>query len=167
MCNMKLIIASGYFNPLRPAHIEYLSLARGLGDRLIVIVNNDEQVKLKRDITFMNEADRRYIVQSLKCVDGTVMSTDVDSSVCKTIESIYNHYSNLGYIYNNDAHNSITFAKGGDRFAGEIPESLICKELGIKIVDGLGKKDGSSSELLDNYFESRVSSLRELYLGRK
>jgi hypothetical protein len=95
------------------------------------------------------------------------MSVDIDGSVCKTIESIYNHYSNLGYIYNNDAHNSITFAKGGDRFAGEIPESSICKELGIKIVDGLGKKDGSSSELLDNYFESRVSSLRELYLGRK
>jgi len=161
---MKLIIASGYFNPIRPAHIEYLSLARGLGDRLIVIINNDEQVKLKRDIPFMNEADRRYIVQSLKCVDGTVMSIDMDGSVCKTIESIYNHYSNLGYIYNNDAHNSVTFAKGGDRFAGEIPESSICKELGIKIVDGLGKKDGSSSELLDAYFKSRISSTSQPFL---
>ena len=30
---------------------------------------------------------------------------------------------------------------------GEIPESKVCKELGIQIVDGLGEKIRSSSDL--------------------
>ena len=33
------------------------------------------------------------------------------------------------------------------RFRGEIPEFKVCKELGIKIVDGLGEKIRSSSDL--------------------
>ncbi len=138
---MKLVIASGYFNPIRPVHIEYLSLAKNIGDRLIVIINNDEQIKLKKETPFMNEADRRYIVQSLKCVDGTVLSIDQDSSVSNTIKNIYEHYTGLGYAFNKDAFYSITFAKSGNRYANEIPESKICKELGIKIVDSLGNKD--------------------------
>ena len=39
------------------------------------------------------------------------------------------------------------FAKGGDRKINEIPESKICEDLGIKIVDGLGQKIRSSSDL--------------------
>ena len=156
---MKFVIASGYFNPLRPTHIEYLSLAKNLGDRLIVIVNNDEQVKLKREVPFMNERDRRMIINSLKCVDSVVMSIDKDATVCETIRDVHNFYSNLGYKFQNDVTNSIIFAKGGDRFAEEIPESSVCKELGIKIVDRLGKKDGSSSELLEDYFNARVASI--------
>ena len=42
------------------------------------------------------------------------------------------------------------FAKGGDRFAHEIPEKDLCNELGIKIVDGLGEKKNSSR----NYYDS-------------
>jgi D-beta-D-heptose 7-phosphate kinase/D-beta-D-heptose 1-phosphate adenosyltransferase len=156
---MKFVITSGYFNPIRPAHIEYLSLAKQLGDRLIVIVNNDQQVKLKREVPFMNESDRRMIVQSLKCVDGVVASTDTDKSVCKSIRDIYNYYNSIGYKLNTDSTNSMIFAKGGDRFAEEIPESSVCKELGIKIVDSLGDKHGSSGELLDDYFNHRASSL--------
>ena len=39
------------------------------------------------------------------------------------------------------------FAKGGDRTSAEIPESKICSELNIQIIDGLGKKIRSSSDL--------------------
>ncbi len=41
----------------------------------------------------------------------------------------------------------IIFAKGGDRFSYEIPEAKVCERLGIKIVDSLGKKIQSSSNL--------------------
>ena len=37
----KLVIVSGYFNPLHKGHIEYFHLAKQNGDRLLVIVNND------------------------------------------------------------------------------------------------------------------------------
>ena len=43
----KLVIASGYFNPLHKGHIEYLKRSKELGNSLIVIVNNDVQVGLK------------------------------------------------------------------------------------------------------------------------
>ena len=38
--------------------------------------------------------------------------------------------------------------RSGDRLNSEIPESKICEELGIEIVDGLGEKIQSSSELI-------------------
>ena len=40
---MKIVAASGYFNPLHMGHIEYLERAKSLGDKLIVIVNSDHQ----------------------------------------------------------------------------------------------------------------------------
>ena len=38
----KVIVASGYFDPLHIGHVDYLKLARMLGDMLVVIVNNDK-----------------------------------------------------------------------------------------------------------------------------
>ena len=40
----ELIVAvSGYFDPLHVGHLEYFKLAKQLGDKLYVIVNNDVQ----------------------------------------------------------------------------------------------------------------------------
>ena len=38
----KIVVASGYFDPIHAGHIEYLKLAKQLGGKLIVIVNNKE-----------------------------------------------------------------------------------------------------------------------------
>ena len=106
-------------------------MAKELGDKLIVIVNSDLQSKLKKGKSFMNEQDRMEIVLALKCVDEVYLSIDTDKSQCET----------LRYIKPD------IFAKGGDRMSDEIPESKVCKELGIEIVDGLGEKIRSSSDL--------------------
>ena len=37
----KIIIVSGYFNPIHKGHIDYFKMAKELGDLLFVIVNND------------------------------------------------------------------------------------------------------------------------------
>lgn len=129
---MRIVAASGYFNPLHKGHVEYLQKAKALGDKLIVIVNNDFQVKLKGSKEFMNEDERLQIVRSLSCVDMAILSADIDPTVCKTL-----------WLVRPDI-----FAKGGDRYTYEIPESKICRELGIAIVDGLGAKIQSSSWLL-------------------
>ena len=129
---MRIVAASGYFNPLHKGHVEYLERAKTLGDSLIVIVNNDFQVKLKGSKDFMDEQERLMIVRSLRCVDMAILAVDKDPTVCKSLEIIRPHI----------------FAKGGDRFTYEIPESKICRELGIAIVDGLGDKIQSSSWLL-------------------
>jgi cytidyltransferase-like protein len=130
---MKVIAASGYFNPLHKGHVEYLEMAKSLGDKLVVIVNNDHQRELKGSKPFMDEDERMYIVSALRCVDEVVLSMDMDPTVCKTLAHIKPHI----------------FAKGGDRFSTEIPEAKVCDELGITMVDGLGEKIQSSSWLLN------------------
>ena len=46
----KIVIASGYFDPIHVGHLEYLKMASELGDKLVVIVNNDKQAILKKGI---------------------------------------------------------------------------------------------------------------------
>ena len=130
--NKKNIVAvSGYFDPIHVGHLEYLELAKKIGDYLIVIVNNDFQTSLKKGKSFMNENDRVEIVSAIRCVDEVFLSIDEDSSVCKSLEHI----------------KPDIFANGGDRKLDEIPETKVMKKYNIKMVDGLGKKIRSSSDL--------------------
>ncbi|MEM4259214.1 MAG: adenylyltransferase/cytidyltransferase family protein [Candidatus Pacearchaeota archaeon] len=135
MANNEIIVAaSGYFDPLHVGHVEYLKKAKELGTKLIVIVNNTEQAILKKGFEFMPLIERAEIIKALSFVDEVFISIDKDRSVSKSLEKIKPHI----------------FAKGGDRSVGEIPETAICKELGIKIIDGLGEKIQSSSSLVKN-----------------
>lgn len=45
----KIVCVSGYFDPIHIGHIEYMKRAKELGNKLMVIVNNDEQAKLKKE----------------------------------------------------------------------------------------------------------------------
>ena len=128
---MKIVATSGYFDPLHVGHLECLELAKELGDKLIVIVNSDLQAKLKKGKSFINEQDRLKIISALKCVDEVFLSIDKDKTQCESLKYL----------------KPDIFAKGGDRTSKEIPESKICRELDIKIVDGLGEKIRSSSKL--------------------
>jgi len=135
---MKIIISSGYFDPIHIGHIQYLRLAKKLGDHHIVILNNTKQALLKKGFEFMPIEEKKEILSELGCVDSVFESVDEDKSVCKSIEEIAK--KNLNH--------KIIFAKGGDRYAGEIPEAEICRKYGIEIIDGLGPKIQSSSELV-------------------
>jgi cytidyltransferase-like protein len=130
---MKVIAVSGYFDPLHVGHIEYIQLSKKLGDKLVVILNNDKQAGLKKGKAFMPLEERKKILESLRDVDEVFVSIDDDASICKSLEAV----------------RPDIFAKGGDRFIEEIPESSICRELGIEMVDGLGKKIQSSSNFYD------------------
>ena len=128
---MKTVAISGYFDPIHVGHLEYIKEARKLGDKLIVIVNNNHQCVLKKGKPFMDEKDRLVITSSLKDVDDVFLSVDKDKTVCKSLEQT----------------KPDIFANGGDRKNYEIPESTICKKYNIQIIDGLGDKIRSSSDL--------------------
>ena len=130
--NGKIKIAvSGYFDPIHVGHLEYLKMAKSLGDILVVIVNNNNQCVLKKGKFFMDEKDRLEIVKAIKYVDEVFLSVDEDRTVCKSLELIRPNI----------------FANGGDRSTDEVPETLVCKKHDIKMVDGLGEKIRSSSSL--------------------
>lgn len=136
----KAIIVSGYFNPIHKGHLEYFNNAKALADELFVIVNNDLQRGLKGSKEFQKEDERLFIVQNIKAVDKAIISLDTDRTVCVSIKSLYEKY--------NDTY-EFGFANGGDQNNDSIPEVPICKELGIKLIDGLEDKIQSSSWLLD------------------
>ena len=126
-----LVAVSGYFDPIHVGHIEFINNAKKLGDWLVVIVNNNNQCALKKGKYFMDEKDRVLIVKNIKAVDEVFLSIDEDKTVCKSLKKV----------------NPDVFANGGDRKNYEIPESKVCKENNIQIIDGLGDKIRSSSDL--------------------
>ena len=128
---MIVVAVSGYFDPIHVGHLEYLKLAKQLGDKLVVIVNNDKQTILKKGKSFMNEKDRMEIVSALQCVDEVFLSIDDDKSVCKSLEFL----------------KPSIFANGGDRSLSEMPETAVMEKYSIKMVDGLGAKIRSSSKI--------------------
>ena len=128
---MRTVAISGYFDPIHVGHLEYIIEAKKLGDKLIVIVNNNHQCVLKKGKPFMDENDRVTIVSSIKYVDEVFLSIDKDKTVCKSLEKI----------------KPTIFANGGDRKNYEIPESVTCNKYNIEIIDGLGEKIRSSSDL--------------------
>ena len=128
---LTVVAVSGYFDPIHVGHLEYLELAKKLGDKLIVIINNNLQAELKKGAAFMDEKDRMQIVAALRCVDEVFLSIDKDKSVCKSLEYI----------------KPDIFANGGDRSLEEIPETAVMKKYNIKMIDGLGLKVRSSSDL--------------------
>ena len=128
---MKTVAISGYFDPIHVGHLEYIELSKRMGDYLVVIVNNNHQCKLKKGKHFMDERDRIKIVESIKGVDEVFLSIDSDKTVCKSLEKI----------------KPDIITNGGDRDNQAIPESIVCKKYGIELLDGMGKKIRSSSDL--------------------
>ena len=90
---MKIIITSGYFDPLHVGHIELLKLAKAFGDKLVVILNSDEQCILKKGKPFMPQEERRIIVESLKFVDEVLLSVDKDKTCIESIKAIAKKYN--------------------------------------------------------------------------
>ena len=144
----KIVFVSGYFIFLHVGHIEYFRKARKLGDELIVILNNDEQQKLKYGRIIVPEMERMEVINALSDVGYCYLSIDKDRTVCKSLEHFYNQY-----VKNNSNNNEMIFANGGDRFSDNIPEFKLCNDLGIEMVFnvGHGGKVRSSSDLIKNY----------------
>ena len=69
-----IVMTNGCFDILHAGHVQYLTAARNLGDRMIVAVNDDASVKrLKGSTRPVNTlADRMAVLAALECVDWVV-----------------------------------------------------------------------------------------------
>lgn len=141
-----IVAVSGYFNPLHVGHLDMIEMAKKLGDKLVVIVNNDYQVKLKGSVPFMTLADRVRIIKALRAVDEVFVSIDRDKTVCKSLSKI----------------RPDIFANGGDRHTlNDVPEYPVCQKLNISMVDGLGKKIRASSELIKKAAAAKIIAVKK------
>jgi len=135
----KLVIVSGYFNPLHKGHLELFRKAKEAGDLLCVIVNNDIQRELKGSQFFQDQDERVEIIRELTMVDMAWISIDKDKTQNETLKMLVNKF--YGTM-------KLAFANGGDQNNDNIPEAEICRQFGIELIDGLGDKIQSSSWLL-------------------
>lgn len=133
---MKIVIVSGYFNPLHGGHLDMIEAAAKLGDRLVVIVNNDKQQLLKKGKIILDEANRLRLLRALKGVDSVVLSVDEDPTIIQTLEMVARQHPG----------DELIFANGGDRdSAKEVPEAAICEQYNIAMVFDAGGTEKADS----------------------
>ncbi len=136
---VRWVAVSGGFDPLHIGHVRMFREARKLGDRLLVIMNNDHWLRMKKGFVFMPQKERAEIIRHLPFVDKVVFTDhkkdDEDRSVSRTLANI----------------RPTVFANGGDRVSKNVPEVSVCRELGIKMVFnvGVGGKVQSSSWMVN------------------
>ena len=138
----KTVLVSGGFDPVHIGHVRMFEEAKKLGDELVVLLNNDNWLRLKKGYAFMPEHERKEIIEAFHSVDRVVLTSHEentkDISISKDLQAIRPHI----------------FAKGGDRHPSGVPipspEVLVCDEIGCEIVYdiGFGGKVQSSSELV-------------------
>ena len=132
----KIVCVSGYFDPIHIGHIEYFKKSKEIGTKLMVIVNNDDQARLKKGRPFMPCKERMQLIEELKCVDIVVESIDTDRTVCNTLSTVEPKPD--------------FFCNGGDQNNNTIPEGPVCQARNIVLRDGFGEKIQSSSWLIGN-----------------
>lgn len=135
---MKRVIVSGFFNPLHGGHLDMIESAAAMGDKLIVVVNNDKQQLLKKGKVILDEQNRIRLINALGIVDEVILAVDDSPPVIKTLKKIKEHYPK----------DELIFANGGDRVSDEVtPEAAVCHKLGIEMIYGVGgntKADSST-----------------------
>ncbi|MEK7546567.1 MAG: adenylyltransferase/cytidyltransferase family protein [Patescibacteria group bacterium] len=145
--NGKVIVAvSGGFDPIHVGHIRLFQNAKRFGDKLVVILNNDNWLRKKKGFIFMPQDERREVIKAIDGVDGVFLTkhpkNPSDMSVCAELLEIKPHI----------------FANGGDRSKDNIPEVEICRSIGCKMIFNIGQggKVQSSSWLLRKFLEERL-----------
>jgi cytidyltransferase-like protein len=136
---MKTVAVSGGFDPIHSGHLDLFREAKAIGDRLIVILNNDAWLEKKKGYVFMSEVERAEILRAIRYVDEVYVTNhtmdDMDISVSEALRDV----------------KPDIFANGGDRVITNIPELAVCEELGIEMVFRIGgDKRNSSSALVRN-----------------
>ncbi|MDM8568926.1 bifunctional D-glycero-beta-D-manno-heptose-7-phosphate kinase/D-glycero-beta-D-manno-heptose 1-phosphate adenylyltransferase HldE [Thiotrichales bacterium HSG1] len=69
-----VVMTNGCFDILHAGHVQYLTQAKQLGDRLVVAINNDDSVRsLKGDKRPINTLEQRMaVLNALECVDWVI-----------------------------------------------------------------------------------------------
>ena len=151
-----IVVVSGGFDPVHVGHVRMIKEAKKMGDKLVVILNNDNWLKKKKTHIFMHEKERKEILESIKEVDEVIMTghpkNPKDMSVVREIFKI----------------KPGIFANGGDRKnEKDIPEAEACRRIGAKMVFnvGHGGKIQSSSWLLSKYVD-KIKPKRKLQVKK-
>lgn len=139
----RIVFTNGCFDILHRGHIAYLNEAKGLGDVLVVGVNDDDSVtRLKGPDRPVNRlGDRVQVLAALSCVDHIVpFAGDRPVDLIETLRPDL-------------------YAKGGDYTEQILPEAPLVEELGGEVVILPYVRDRSTSRILDELRLRRAQSV--------
>ncbi len=157
---MNIVVVSGGFDPIHLGHIDMLRDASRIGDKVVVILNNDNWLTNKKGKPFMDEESRKRVVESIEFVDDVILTEheidDDDMSVVKDLEKIDNITPDLFSLSEKTddgwKQESITFANGGDRVTSTTPEVNYCLDNGVMLAFNVGgSKKRSSSQYIKEW----------------
>ena len=137
-------LVSGGFDPVHVGHLRMFKDALRFSDNVVILLNNDEWLTKKKGKPFMNENQRKEILDEFKSIYKVIIQTSSNKSSSDAIEQ----------FAANNPNKSICYCNGGDRSnIKNIHESEICKKLGVELQFSVGgeEKIESSSQLTKNY----------------
>jgi cytidyltransferase-like protein len=143
-----IVAVSGGFDPVHIGHVRMFRESKALGDELVVLLNNDNWLMKKKGYIFMPQEERKEILEALEVVDRVLFTSHkedaADMSVCEDLRMLKPH----------------VFANGGDRLADNVPEVIVCNQLGCRMVFNVGKggKVQSSSWLVEKNKERNAEA---------
>ncbi len=92
----KTVLAFGTFDILHPGHLSYLSQARSLGERLVVVIATDANVgKIRGKPPVNSQGQRKALVEALRIVDEALIGFEDD--MIKSVEKVKPDIVALGY----------------------------------------------------------------------
>lgn len=132
------VVTSGGFDPMHVGHLRCLQesaiIASAHSLPLVVIVNGDGFLMRKKGFAFMPHDERMEIIAGVRGVDFVVGWDDGSQTVTGAVGILH----------------PLIFTKGGDRDSEQnVPEFVLCKEIGCHVYFGVGGgKIQSSSDLV-------------------
>jgi len=142
-----VMILSGGMDCCHDGHIRMFQDAKRLADIVIVGLNSDAWLTRKKGKPFMTFEVRRAILEEMRSIDRVWGFNDDDGTATDLIRRVH------GLVSLTKTPLKVAFGNGGDRSKVDaIPtaEAVVCKELGIDMVFGVGgdEKLNSSSWLI-------------------
>ena len=130
MRDYTIITTNGCFDVLSAGHVLYFTLAKGLGDKIILVVllNGDEAVRILKGAgrPLVPEEERAIVLDALECVDFVVIFDSIVPDLL--LRDIKPHIH----------------VKGGDYSVDELPEAELVRSLGGDVIT-IGYVKGKST----------------------
>jgi D-beta-D-heptose 7-phosphate kinase/D-beta-D-heptose 1-phosphate adenosyltransferase len=130
---LRVVLTNGVFDLLHEGHVDLLRRARGLGDLLVVAINDDASSRhLKGEGRPINDVkEREGMLRALDCVDHVVVfgGPTAGSVVAAVRPDVY--------------------VKGDDHDIEAVPEAAAARELGAQLVSIPRARTVSTSQIID------------------
>jgi len=132
------VCIAGYFDPIHEGHLSHILEAKKLGNKLTAIVGTEDQCRRKHGSIFLTWEGKVALLKALG-VDEVIPNIDnEDGKPC--VETLKKLRPNI-------------FAKGESEII-PVSEMEVCREIGCKIIFGVGKRLNRSSK----YFVSKETT---------